>query len=116
MDPSGAWKLDGDFGGAVAHLNCILAQKDKVLSGSCIGDDGKPLTIKGEVTDQSVMWSYDSQYNGQPIHVTITAKLSADGANMSGKMAVEPFGVDATLSGMRLPASAAPNAGTPPAP
>ena len=115
-DPSGTWRLDGDFGGMVVHLNCVVAQKEKALSGTCKGEEGPPMPIKGQTTDQGVTFSYDSQYDGQPIHVTITAKLSADGANMSGKMSVEPFGVDADLSGTKQPASAAPSAGTPPAP
>jgi hypothetical protein len=101
QDATGTWNIDADFQGTAAELTCVLKQNQAALTGTCTGDDNKANAITGEVNDHGLKWHFESEYQGQPITVTITAKLSADGATMQGDAAVAPLNAEGTFTGKR---------------
>jgi hypothetical protein len=99
----GTWKIDGDVQGNPVMLTCVLTQAEQKLSGTCAGaaEDKTPRTLAGEATEKGVGWHFDSEYQGQPITVSMKATLTADGAKMAGTMTVAPFDVDGNFVGVK---------------
>jgi hypothetical protein len=115
QDATGTWNIDADFQGTAAELTCVLKQNQATLTGTCTGgDDNKANAITGEVNDRGLKWHFESEYQGQPITVTITAKLSTDGATMQGEATVAPLNAEGTLTAKRQPATSPAPASTPP--
>jgi len=93
------WKVDGDVQGTPVTMTCAIAEAAKKLSGTCAGagQDPTPRKLTGEVTEKGLSWHFDSEYEGNPITVSMSATKNADGTKMSGTMAVAPMGVDGTF-------------------
>jgi hypothetical protein len=77
-DLSGVWKLNLDIQGMPIPLTCTFAQMDKALSGTCDGADGKPAALTGSVDGGKLAWTYDTVFQGMPMHVAYTGEVKAD--------------------------------------
>jgi hypothetical protein len=100
QNATGTWKVDADFEGTSAELTCVLKQDRTVLTGTCTGEDGKTNPVKGEVNERGFTWHFDAEYQDQPISVTMTGKLLADGS-MQGDASVAPLGAEGTFTATR---------------
>jgi hypothetical protein len=103
MIASGTWKIDGDIQGTPVLLTCVFSQNENKISGTCTGaaEEKATRTLVGEATEKGVGWHFDSEYQGQPITVSMKATLTADGAKMTGTMTVAPFDVEGTFTGVK---------------
>ncbi len=88
---AGTWKIHNNIAGNESDLECTFSPKDKVLTGSCKGENGD-LKLTGTVDGSKVTWKYESEYNGTPLTLTYAGTLD-DSGNMKGDVDVEPFGV-----------------------
>ena len=98
--PAGeTWKVDGNVQGTQVTMTCLLSEAEHKLTGTCTGagEDMTPRPLSGEVTAKGLTWRFDSQYEGNPITVSMSATKNEDGTKMSGTMAVSPMGVDGTF-------------------
>jgi hypothetical protein len=93
------WKVDGDVQGTPVTMTCAIAEAEKKLSGTCTGagQATAPRKLTGEVTEKGLSWHFDSEYEGNPITVSMSATKSVDGTKMNGTIAVAPMGVDGTF-------------------
>jgi hypothetical protein len=80
-DMSGAWKIDGAFGDAIKYtLTCTLKQDGMKLSGPCSNSlGGDPVSATGSVDGAKVVLSYDTTYQGSPVHLDYKGDTQADG-------------------------------------
>jgi hypothetical protein len=99
---SGTWKIDGEVQGTPVKMTCVLSQAEHRLTGTCTGagDDTTPRTLAGMIMEGGPGWRFDSQYQGQPITVTMRASLTSD-RKMSGTIAVSPFNAEGTFAGVK---------------
>jgi hypothetical protein len=81
-DMSGAWKIYGAFGDAINYtVACTLKQDGAKLSGPCKSSrGGDPLNATGSVDGTKVVISYDTIYQGSPVHVDYKGDTQADGS------------------------------------
>jgi len=99
---AGTWQIDADVQGTAVKLTCVLKQADDKLAGTCTrGDEPTLATVTGALTEKGLAWKFDSDYQGQPITVSMSATLAADSAKMTGTMLVMPFNADGTFSGVK---------------
>jgi hypothetical protein len=76
-DVAGSWKLDGAIGQFPVDLVCTLKQADAKLSGICKGDPIGELPVSGEVGPKEIRFSYQVNFQGQPLTVTYVATVEA---------------------------------------
>jgi hypothetical protein len=102
---TGTWKINGDVQGTPVIMTCILTETDHKLTGNCTGAAGdmKPRMLTGEVKEETVSWHFDTEYEGNPITVSMAGKLVEDGAKMTGTMYVDPMQVDGTFAAVKVP-------------
>jgi hypothetical protein len=103
---TGTWKIEGDVQGTPVRMTCVLTEAEHKLTGNCIGAAGdmKPRVLAGEVKEEgTVSWHFDTEYEGNPITVSMAGKLIEDGAKMSGTMYVDPMQVDGTFFAVKQP-------------
>jgi hypothetical protein len=100
---TGTWKIDGDVQGTPVQLLCVLTEAEHRLTGTCTGaDENKtPRALAGTATEKGLGWRFDAEYQGQPITVSISATLAADGARMNGTIAVAPMGAEGTFAAIK---------------
>lgn len=92
---SGVWKISGDVSGNVVEATCVIKEeKDKKLSGSCKASDGVESKITGTVKEKKVQWTFDRDFNGTAITLTFNGDLDDKASKMTGKIDVQPFGVE----------------------
>jgi hypothetical protein len=102
---TGTWKIAGDVQGTPVNMTCVLTETELKIAGSCTGAAGdmKPRAIAGEVKEGTVSWHFNTEYEGNPITVSMAGKLTEDGDKMSGTMYVDPMQVDGTFAAVKLP-------------
>lgn len=100
---TGTWKIDGDVQGTPVKLTCVLTQTEEKLAGTCIGaeEDETERTLTGDATAKGVTWHFNAEYQGQPITVSLTATLNADGNKLTGTIAVAPFDAGGAFVGVK---------------
>jgi len=100
---AGTWKVSGDVQGVAVVMTCVLTEADHKLTGTCTGagDDPTARPVVGQVTEKGPAWSFDSQYQGTPITLTMTGELASGGAKMSGSIAVAPFDAFGTFAAVK---------------
>jgi hypothetical protein len=98
---TGTWKIDGDVQGMPVRLTCVLTEAEKKLTGTCTGEDKTPRNLTGTPTGAGVSWHFDTEYQDQPITVTMTATPTADATRMNGTIAVSPMDADGTFVAMK---------------
>jgi hypothetical protein len=83
-DESGAWTVNGDFGGAIQYkIICTLKEDGTgAITGSCTDPTpgNPPSAIKGTATATAVEFNYDTTYQGSPIHLDYKGDVQADGS------------------------------------
>jgi acylphosphatase len=96
---TGSWKINGDVQGVQVKMTCAIAEAEHKLTGTCTGagDGTVARALTGESTEKGVAWRFDSVYEGNPITVSMSGTVAADGTKMSGWMAVAPMDVDGTF-------------------
>jgi hypothetical protein len=80
-DLSGAWKINGSFAdmGVTYSLTCTLTQSGAALSGPCKGPQGEDIKATGSVDGTKTDFSYDTTYQGAPVHLDYKGDVQADG-------------------------------------
>ncbi|QMV17493.1 hypothetical protein GOB94_01285 [Granulicella sp. 5B5] len=100
----GTWAVTGNVQGVPVTLSCALATAaDLTVSGSCVDDQTKSHPVKGTVKEQTLTWSFDSEYEGSPITVTLTGVVDETGAKMAGTIYVDPMNADGDFSATLKP-------------
>jgi hypothetical protein len=96
---AGTWKIDGSVQGNPVTMSCAIAEADGKLTGSCsgAGDALGPQALTGDATEKGVTWRFGSAYRGTPITFSMSGAIAADGAKMSGSMAVAPWNASGTF-------------------
>ena len=99
---NGTWKISGDVQGVSVEMSCALTVgADKTITGTCTDNAGSgttPHPVAGTVKDQTMSWSFNSDYQGTPITIGMSGVVDATGAKMAGTIAVDPMGVDGTFT------------------
>jgi len=100
---AGTWKVNGDVQGVGVVMTCVLTEADHKLSGTCTGagDDPTARPVIGQITDKGAAWSFDSQYQGTPITLTMTGEIATGGTKMNGSIAVAPFDAYGTFAAVK---------------
>lgn len=101
---TGTWTVAGDVQGVPVNLSCVLTlAPDMTVGGTCTGDDSKARAVTGKIKDQTLTWSFDSEYEGSPITVTLTGVVDVSGAAMAGTIYVDPVDADGDFSATLKP-------------
>jgi hypothetical protein len=96
---TGTWKIDGDVQGTPVKMTCVLADAEHKLTGTCTAEEDTDRKITGTSSDTGLIWHFNTEYQGQPIAVTMNATLTADATRMNGTIAVSPMDADGTFVG-----------------
>jgi hypothetical protein len=88
---AGSWHVHSIVSGSEYDSNCVIAQTDKVIAGTCKSDNGE-VKIAGTVDGPKATWKFDSEYQGTPINLTYTGAFD-DKGKFSGTVDVQPFNV-----------------------
>jgi hypothetical protein len=110
MPPSpaaGTWNIAGDVQGVPVLVSCLLTETNGAITGTCVDEEKKSHAANGTVKEQTVAWSYPSEYQGTPIVIRFSGKLDAAGAVMSGTILVNEYAADGTFSAKKLPVDGA---------
>ncbi len=99
---AGAWTIESSFAGANRSDTCSLKQAGEKLTGSCIGDDGTLLELRGQVEGDTVRWRIESDWNGSPFTLAYTARLKTPD-QLEGSYEMQPFKMTGSISGSRAP-------------
>ncbi len=95
---TGTWSIDAQFQQTQVQMTCVLAEAEHKLAGACTaGQDTTPHSLTGVTTPKGLGWRFETQYQGQPITISMNATIAADGTKMNGTMSVAPMGVDGTF-------------------
>jgi hypothetical protein len=95
---TGTWSINAQVQQTQVQMTCVLAETEHRLAGSCTaGEDSTPRSLTGVTTAKGVGWRFDTQYQGQPITISMNATITPDGTKMKGAMSVAPMGVDGTF-------------------
>lgn len=98
------WVVTGNVQGVPVSLSCSLTTaSDMTVSGSCVDDQSKSHPVKGSLKEQTLTWSFDSEYQGSPITVTLTGVVDETGAKMAGTIYVDPMSADGDFSATLKP-------------
>lgn len=100
---SGKWSIHQSVAGNDSDVTCTFVQTDNAIAGSCKGEEGKELPLKGAIDGTKATWQYDSEYNGTPLTIKYTATLD-DPNTIKGTLTVDPFGVDGEFTATPLKA------------
>jgi hypothetical protein len=100
----GTWKVTGNVQGVSVVLLCKLAADAEMkVTGTCSGDEGGDHVVKGTVKDQTLIWQFDSTYEGSAITVSLSGTSDATGAKMTGTISVEPLSADGEFTAALQP-------------
>lgn len=98
---SGIWKISGNVAGNAVEATCTIKEENKKLSGSCLMNDGVESKITGTVKEKNVQWTFDRDFNGTAITLTFSGGLDDKASKITGKINVEPFGVDGDFTAQK---------------
>jgi len=101
---AGTWKVDGDVQGTPVKMTCAISVTELLkLAGACTAADNTntPRKLAGALTEKGVEWHFDTDYQGNPITVSMTGQVAADGSKMSGEIGVAPMNVFGTFVAAR---------------
>jgi len=105
VSSTGTWAVVGDVQGVPVILTCSLVEADMKLTGTCTDEMKRPHGLAGTKKDNTVSWSFATDYEGSPITVTMVGVLDEAGVKMAGVIGVDPMGVDGTFSATRQAAA-----------
>jgi hypothetical protein len=80
-DLSGSWTINGNFNDQIKYsLTCALKQTGTALAGPCKGPQGEAITATGSYDGTNAVISYDTTYQGNPVHLDYKGTVQADGS------------------------------------
>jgi hypothetical protein len=88
---TGKWHNHTTVNGTDYDSDCVIAQTDKAIAGTCKSDNGE-IKIAGTYDSGKVTYKGDSEYQGTPINLTYTGAFDATG-KLVGTVDVAPFNV-----------------------
>ncbi len=107
---AGTWKVSALVGDTRVQMKCVIAAKERKLTGTCGVDQddqpGAPRTLTGEVTEKALAWHFDAHYEGKAVTVSMTAILDDAGTKMYGSMEVTPLDANGTFLAEKQPPEA----------
>jgi hypothetical protein len=109
---AGAWQFKMEVGGTDYTEVCTFKQAGAVLSGTCLGDSGKPYPLTGELKDGKLTFQHGGDYQGQEITIIYSGSLAAP-AKIEGTLNVKPFDAAGTFTAAPAPAGATAPAAAP---
>jgi hypothetical protein len=78
---AGAWTINGNFNDVVKYtVTCNLAEADGKLSGPCKDNMGQTFNATGSDEGAKLLLSYDTLYNGSPVHLDYKGDVQTDGS------------------------------------
>lgn len=79
-DMTGVWKIDGNFNDMIKYtITCTIAQTGATLAGDCKDDQGADPKITGSNDGTNTVISYDTNYQGSPVHLDYKGSFQPDG-------------------------------------
>ena len=101
-DLAGTWTIQGDFSGAVKYtVVCALHQTGETIAGPCKDNFDQTFNAAGSASGAEARFSYDTLYNGAPVHLDYKGELQPDG---SLKGSVDAGIAQGTFTATRAPA------------
>ncbi|MFI4934399.1 MAG: hypothetical protein ACHP7N_07260 [Caulobacterales bacterium] len=98
-DMSGSWKIDANFGDAIKFsITCALTETSGALAGTCTGPQGESLKATGTADATKAVISYDTTYQGGPIHLDYKGDVQPDG---SLKGVIEAGGAEGAFTAVK---------------
>lgn len=88
----GSWHFTGDISGFPLDQVCTFAQSGATITGSCSAEGGVEIPVFGEMTQDTLVFEHESEYEGEPLTVIYTGTLSSS-TELKGSIYVEPFAV-----------------------
>lgn len=88
---SGQWSMHSSVSGTDWDQQCTFVLTDQKLTGTCKPTDTKEVQISGTSDGKTVSWTQPSEYNGDALTLTYTAKIDDKGA-LKGTVDVAPYG------------------------
>jgi hypothetical protein len=80
-DQGGSWKIDANFNDMIKFsITCKLTQTGTALAGPCVGPQGEALAATGTSDGAKVVISYDTTYQGSPVHLDYKGDVQPDGS------------------------------------
>jgi hypothetical protein len=96
---AGKWEVNANVGGTASYMECTFTQKDAELSGNCEGEQG-PRAITGKVDGKSVVWQFNTQWEGQTLTVYYKGTLQT-AEKITGSVDVQPLSVSGEFTATR---------------
>jgi hypothetical protein len=98
---AGTWKVSAQVGDTAVRMTCVIADKERKLSGTCVvdqdDDSGAARALSGEATEKGVAWHFDARYEGKPVTVSMRAVLDEAGTKMYGTVEVPQLDANGTF-------------------
>lgn len=88
---TGKWQVQNSIAGNESTQNCTFTQKDADLTGSCESANGK-VEITGKIEGKRVIWTYKSQYEGNPLTVSYDGTVES-ATKIAGTVSVPEYSV-----------------------
>ncbi len=80
-DAGGTWKIAANFMDVVKFSEtCVLTQTGSALAGDCKDDQGTDVKATGTNDGTNVVISYDTTYQGSPVHLDYKGTFQSDGS------------------------------------
>jgi hypothetical protein len=77
----GVWTINGEFNGVVKYtVVCTLAETGDKLAGPCKDNFDQTFNATGSASGAEVLISYDTLYNGAPVHLDYKGDVQTDGS------------------------------------
>lgn len=93
-DVAGTWNVEGDVVGNAVKFTCTLKQEGEKITGSGVIQE-KEQPIVGTVTEKTVKFEFDVDYQGSTYHNVYTGTLK-DEKSIEGK--IEVAGVEGVFT------------------
>ncbi len=90
---SGRWTLQNNFSGVQSQSDCMFAEKNAELTGTCITESGASRPVKGKVDGKNVTFQFTVDYQGSPLTLLYSGELGQD-KKIAGTVTVQEMGVD----------------------
>jgi len=87
-DVSGLWVINTAVGQTPVVTDCSILQLGVALSGWCEPESpgATPIALTGQLDRTQASWAYDTNVQGQPVHVAYQGTLTADTLGMTGQL------------------------------
>lgn len=97
VNMTGVWKVDSDTVGNVSSTLIPFKQEGTKLTGTMKSPEGQEMAITGKVEGKKVTWSYDTEWQGNPLTIVHVGTLDDTGTSITGASEVQPMGVEGSF-------------------